>query len=391
MKKKIIQITALDSTMKNMLGLLNKRSKEAGFEIHCICSPGREVDRLRQLGYIVHPVKIDRQINILSNISSIKHMIKIMKEVKPDIVHVHTPIASVLGRIAAKLANVKDVIYTAHGFYFHENMPSKKYKLFFNIEKWTGRLFTDFIFTQSEEDYILAKSHNFLSRKKNNNYLHISNGIDITERFNIKNFDIEQKNHINKTLDISENSVTLAFIGRLVKEKGILDLIRAFDIVSEQYEVNLIVMGSPPKSERDQSLSDLIKGNKRKNVHFLGSVKNVEDYLYASDIFILPSYREGMPRSIIEAMALENAIIATNIRGSREEVIDNHNGFLVNLSSPEEIAEKIITLINEKELLRKMKISSFNDAIKKYDEEEVVRKQINIFKKVSNQNEVEYE
>lgn len=383
MKSKIVQITALDSTMKGLIGLLNIRSLDAGYEVHCICSPGQDTKELLDRGYIVHPVKIDRKISPLKNLKNIIKISKIIKKINPDIVHVHTPVASVIGRIASKIAGVKNIIYTAHGFYFHEGMNKKQYKLFFNIEKWIGRFCTDYIFTQSKEDFQLAKDNKFLKSSKSKNYLHISNGIDIDNRFNIDNFKESLKKDIREHLKIENDSLIITFIGRMVKEKGILDLLEAIDIVSSDYKVDLIAMGSVVESERDQTLNSYIEKNDKKNVHFIGRVSNVEDYLYTSNVFILPSYREGMPRSIIEAMAMKNAIIATDIRGSREEVIDGFNGFLVDASSPKQIAESITTLIENNELLKTMQSNSLLEVKQKYNEEVVVQKQIEIFDKIT--------
>lgn len=378
MKTKIVQITAIDASMNNMLKLLNERSKEAGYEVHCICSPGKSTEKIINTGYIYHPVNIDRKIAPISNLKSIVRIYKILKRIKPDIVHVHTPVAAVLGRIAARLAKVDNIIYTAHGFYFHEGMSAIKYKTFFNIEKYMGRFFTDFIFTQSIEDYNTAKDNKFLKNDKN--YLHISNGIDLTTKFNYQIKNKETMTDLKESLGINSEDIVLAYVGRLVKEKGILDLLEAFKNLEGKIKAKLLIVGKIPESERDQTLSSMINELiYNPNIIFTGSVSNVEDYLYISDIFILPSYREGMPRSIIEGMAMKNAIIATDIRGSREEVDDKKNGFLVNLNSPIEIEEKIIKLYNNKKLLFDMQEAAYQKAQIEYDEEKVVKKQLQIF------------
>ncbi|MDK6864079.1 glycosyltransferase family 4 protein [Nosocomiicoccus ampullae] len=378
MKTKIVQITAIDASMNNMLKLLNERSKEAGYEVHCICSPGKNTEKIINKGYIYHPVNIDRKIAPISNLKSIVRIYKILKRIKPDIVHVHTPVAAVLGRIAARLANVDNIIYTAHGFYFHEGMSARKYKIFFNIEKYMGKFFTDFIFTQSMEDYNTAKDNKFLKNEKN--YLHISNGIDLTKKFNYQLMNKNTMTELKERLGIKSEDIVLAYVGRLVKEKGILDLLEAFKNLEGKINTKLLIVGNIPESERDQTLSSTINELiLNPNIIFTGRVTNVEDYLYMSDIFILPSFREGMPRSIIEAMAMKNAIIATDIRGSREEVDDNINGFLVNLNSPIEIEEKIIKLYNNKKLLFDMQEAAYQKAQTEYDEEKVVKKQLQIF------------
>ncbi|MGG6841314.1 UNVERIFIED_CONTAM: glycosyltransferase family 4 protein [Mammaliicoccus sciuri] len=379
---KIIQVTAIDMTMNNFLNPLNKVSKEKGHEVHCVCSKGPYEEEIKSNGYYFHNISIDREINFVKNIKSIMMMVKLFKILKPDIVHVHTPVAAVLGRIAAKIAKVPTIIYSAHGFYFHEGMPSKKYKLFFNIEKYIGRYFTDYIFTQSEEDFEVAKVNNFLKNK--NNYVHISNGIDIDNKFNVDKLPKSINTNLRDKYGIQKNDVVVSFIGRLVKEKGILDLLESINYLNAQ-NVKFLIIGSLPQGERDTETLKLIEEYKNnKNIIFTGQVTNVNELLYMSDIFCLPSYREGMPRSIIEAMAMKNAVIATNIRGSREEVIHGKTGYLCNTNSSKEIASCIDDLVENKDKMNEFKENGLDRARRLYDENKVIEKQLNVFEQCQN-------
>src|SRR5699024_2910956 len=138
------------------------------------------------------------------------------------------------------------------------------------------------------------------------NYLHISNGIDLTNRFNFKRFNSSIKVNVMKEHNISSGTMIISFIGRMVKEKGIFDLLEAMKLLEDYKDIHLFAIGGLPESERDKSLKRFLENvNDIKNVTFTGKIENVEDYLFASDIFILPSYREGMPRSIIEAMSMK--------------------------------------------------------------------------------------
>lgn len=378
---KIVQLAAVDVAFETQLVRLNEECKLKGYEVHCISSPGKYSGKLEGMGYFFHPVKIDRKISPVKNVKSILDIAKILKKVKPDIVHVHSPIASVLGRIAAKLAGVPVVIYTAHGFYFHEGMSSKKYKLFYNIEKYVGKIFTDYIFTQSVEDFEVAKNGKFLSNKNRNNYLHISNGIDIDNIFNYAKINEKNIVDLKNKYKINDDDKIITFIGRLVQEKGILDLLEGFEKV-ESSNAKLVIIGETFEHERDlktkETLNKYIDNN---NIIFTGKLSSVKiaEILYLSDIFCLPSYREGMPRSIIEAMTMKNAIIATNIRGSREEVIHNETGYLIDTHSPNQITESINKLLNDSELLNKFKEKGYQRALELYDETKVVEKELEIF------------
>lgn len=374
---KIIQVTAIDMTMNNFLNPLNKATQNSGHEVHCVCSKGPYEQEIKNNGYYFHNISIDREINFKKNLKSVLMMVKLFKVVKPDIVHVHTPVAAVLGRIAAKLAKVPTIIYSAHGFYFHEGMSKMKYKLFFHIEKFIGRYFTDYIFTQSEEDFNVARNNKFL--KNEENYVHISNGIDLDNKFNIDNLTENDAENLRKKYLINSNDIVVSFIGRLVKEKGILDLLDSYNYL-EFKNIKFLIIGCLPQGERDTETLKLIekfRGNK--NIIFTGQVSNVNEHLFLSDIFCLPSYREGMPRSIIEAMAMKNAVIATNIRGSREEVIHDYTGFLCNINSSKEIAKYIHGLVKDKNKMENCKANGLERARKLYDENKVIEKQINIF------------
>jgi glycosyltransferase involved in cell wall biosynthesis len=361
--------------MKSLLGELNRGTISAGYKTYGICSSGENWHDIEKDGVELIEVEIKRSVS-LSHIKAIIQMYKALKSINPDIVHVHTPVAALLGRIAAKMARVPNIVYTAHGFYFHENMHPLLYCLIYWIEKIMAKFFTDIIFTQSEEDAKTAIEGKFLSE---NRIVCISNGVDVEGKFNPANINIEEINEIRKSLGISEDKIVVSFVGRIVKEKGILDLLEAFTQINKS-NVKLLIIGSKYQGDRDRdTISRLKIYESHPNIVFTGKRDDIHNLLYISDIFCLPSYREGMPRSIIEAMAMENAIIATNIRGSREEVINGYNGFLVPLADPASIRDKLEVLLENKELRDSMRKHSRLRAEDLYNEKKVVKKQIDIF------------
>lgn len=380
---KILQVCAVDFTVKNLLLPLIDRLEEEGFEVEISCSRGQTLIELEKKGYMFRYVKIDRKINPISNIRTIWNLYKIMKHYKYDIVHVHTPVASVLGRIAAKLAGIPIVIYTAHGFYFHDNMSKLSYKIFASIEKIMGRYFTDYIFTQSREDYDTAIRLGIINKDK---IACISNGIDI-DRFNPENVRIDI-NEYKDSLGLPSKSKVVCFIGRLVKEKGILDLLEAFKYLIDDYsDLYLMIVGDASLSERDietkQKIEHYLSNDKYKDrIILTGSRNDIPELLKISDIFILPSYREGMPRSIIEAMAMGKPVIATNIRGCREEVVDGETGFLVNVNSPKEIYEAIGKLLDNQDLAQKFGTNGRKRAERYFNEQKVLDTEIKVIKKL---------
>ena len=142
-----------------------------------------------------------------------------------DIIHLHTPIAAFLGRIAGRLKKVPKIIYTAHGFYFHDGMRFEKRLLFKSMELAACRLATDYLFCQSAEDTMTALKDGFINPDR---IVHIGNGVDL-ERFKP---DLDKYRAVRKKLKIPPDAVVVTFVGRMVKEKGILELLEAFRILS---------------------------------------------------------------------------------------------------------------------------------------------------------------
>jgi len=376
---KILEVCAIDITVKKLLLPLINRLEKEGYVVEIACSIGEKVKALEKKGYIFSFTNIDRKINPISNIKSIIELYRIIKRGKYDIVHVHTPVASVLGRIAARLAGTPIIIYTAHGFYFHDNMPKIIYKIFVIIEKLMGKYFTDYIFTQSQEDYESAIKLGIIDKNK---LLCIGNGVDIN-KFDYKNVDIDISK-FKKNLGLPVGSRILCFIGRLIKEKGVLDLLNAFkNLIKDYSNLYLIIIGDKYLHERDldtkQKIDCFLQDDKLKNrILSTGHRDDIPELLKISDIFILPSYREGMPRSIIEAMAMGKPIVATNIRGCREEVIDGKTGFLVNVNAPDEIYKTVKKLLDNNDLIKRFGINGRKRAKRLFNEEKVLEKELKL-------------
>ncbi|SIQ22294.1 Glycosyltransferase involved in cell wall bisynthesis [Peribacillus simplex] len=377
--KKVLQICAIDLSVDALLKPLILKSMEEGYEVHNACTDTGRFERLRTEGLTMVDIKIDRQINPVSNLKSVIKLFKLMKREKYDIVHVHTPIAALIGRVAARLAGIENIIYTAHGFYFHEDMSPRQYKLFYYIEKYAARFLTDWLLLQSREDYELALKDKFCH--KENRILHLSNGVDIHNKFNPNLKSLSKIDELRSNLGIDQGDVVFMFVGRLVKEKGIFELLEAFNGISKKHNnIKLVLIGSLLESERDQSsyhkMKELLNNT---GIIQLGFRKDIPDLMAITDVFVLPSYREGLPRSIIEAMSMKLPVIATNIRGCREEVFNERNGYLVNKGSSKELSDKMIQLLLNKDKRIKFGNESRKIVEELFDEEKVINKQINLF------------
>jgi glycosyltransferase involved in cell wall biosynthesis len=381
---KMLQVCAVGFTVEKLLiPLIEEMSK--GYDVTTVCTRDDISDKLKAKGYKIDNISIDRKISPLSNLRTVWRLYKYMKREKFHIVHVHTPVAGILGRIAARLARVPIVIYTAHGFYFHDNMGTIKKNIFIAVEKLGGRL-SSFIFTQSSEDFKTAIEKKIIDKSK---ILTIGNGVDV-ERFEPSRFeDGTTQEGLRRELGIESEDIVVTILGRVVREKGYMEWVQAAKDITDMFDnVKFVAIGGTLESDRDgikAELDSFISGNKLQDkVIFTGSRSDIPELLAITDIFTLPSYREGMPRSLIEAMCMCKPVVATNIRGCREEVDEGDTGFLVPVADHKLLAEKIKYLIeNPKERIR-MGLNARKKALEEFDEKKVLIRQREIIEKLVN-------
>jgi glycosyltransferase involved in cell wall biosynthesis len=365
---KLLQLTAIDLTVYRFLVPLMRRMREEGWEVGFACAEGEKARAVEKMGFRFHPIRTTRRLNPPELAIEFLDMFRLFKRERPDAVHLHTPIASFLGRFAAKAAGVPAIIYTAHGFYHHEGMPRLKRAFFEALERLAGRSATDLIFSQGFEDFKWAISNIRLPR---NRIIHIGNGIDLSW-FSRASVDQERARRLRG--EIGEGRIVLS-CGRAVREKGFFELVEASaKVIKEHPDAVFVLAGQGPDLEKLKELARKIRVSE--NWRFLGWREEMRELLAISYVFVLPSWREGMPRSIIEAMAMERPVIATNIRGCREEVIHGETGILVPPRDPESLGAAIITLLRDEPLATKMGEAGRARAEELFGEEGVIEKQI---------------
>ena len=234
----------------------------------------------------------------------------------------------------------------------------------------------DLLFTQSSEDAQTAVQYNFINPK---HIYAIGNGVNL-EHYSptVSNANRE----LRTALAIPMDAFVVGFVGRLVHEKGILDLLRAAESVSRKSSrVWFVLVGERLKSDSMRgSIDDLTTPIRQshKRVCILGPRDDIPQILSAIDLFCLPSHREGMPRSIIEAMAMGKPVVATNIRGCREEVVHGETGILISPHAPEELSDTILHLSENPEQCRLMGEKGRARAIAYHDESQILSYQIQI-------------
>ncbi|CAM8407599.1 RfaG Glycosyltransferase [Candidatus Methylopumilus universalis] len=373
-KLKVCQLCAVDFSLKHFLVPLIDGMDSCGWSVTAVCSEGYFISELREKGYRIKTIPISRSFNPILALRSLALLVIFFRKERFDIVHVHTPIAAFIGRIAAWLTGVKIVIYSAHGFYFHNEMPNLKRQFFIALERFSG-FFTDLLFCQSAEDADDAISNRIISASR---VFTIGNGV------NIKNFNPEKINvrAMRDSLGIPIDAYVVGIISRQVREKGIVEFLSALTKLADKHpRLWVLVVGERLPSDHDKDVeSELAKAKTIFSQRLIatGFRDDIPELLSVMDLFCLPSWREGMPRTIIEAMMMAKPVLATNIRGSREEVIANKTGILVPIKDAQSIAEAISFFIENPEKSLKMGIQGRVRALKYFNESRVVNYQIEI-------------
>jgi glycosyltransferase involved in cell wall biosynthesis len=371
----------VDFTLKKFLLPLVDAMREAGWEVTAVCSDGPYVYDLRSAGYRIETLPIARSVISFSHFKSLWLLVRLLRRERFDVLHVHTPVAALLGRIAGKIVGVPLIIYTAHGFYFHDEMPVMKRHLFVGFE-WLGGKLTDFIFTQSAEDAEAAQRLAIVTAAR---VLAIGNGVSV-ERFDPA---LQRPAETRDALGIPRTAIVVGIIGRLVLEKGYGEFFQAAELLAVQNpSAYFLVLGERLQSDHAAGIDQALAHAQQvlgARLILTGMREDVPALLAAMDIFCLPSYREGMPRTIIEAMMMAKPVVATNIRGSREEVVPEQTGLLVPTHDAIALAHALERLIRDASLRAVMGQAGRKRALALYDEQRIVTLQIEKIRQLAQQ------
>lgn len=370
---KVCQLCAVDFTLKHFLLKLIDGMQQQNWEVVSVCSDGPFIDDLRTRGYRVETVSIARRKNPLLAFVSLLALIRLFRRERFDVLHVHTPVAAFIGRLAAWLTHVSLVVYTAHGFYFHNDMPRWKYRLFVTLERIAG-WWTDLLFTQSAEDARTAVLEKIMSADR---VMAIGNGVDVA-RFSPDQ--VHSAASVRESLGIPVGAYVVGLIGRQVREKGISEFLQAAQMLAKTHvQLCFLLVGEHLPSDHSEAVDSeitLAKGVLGGRLIATGLRSDIPEMLAAMDLFCLPSWREGMPRTIIEAMLMAKPVVATDIRGSREEVVHEATGLLVPVRSPALLADSISRFVDDPAWGKTLGDAGRARALALYDERRVVEMQL---------------
>lgn len=334
---KILYLTTVSGTINSFLVPHIQMLIEAGHTVDIACQVTNELNpKLVELGCEIYNIPFQRSPLSMKNYKAYKEVKNILSAGNYDLIHTHTPVASTISRLAAKsFPNIK-IFYTAHGFHFYKGAPIKNWVLYYSIEKYLSR-FTDTIITINLEDFNRARKK---FKAKNIEYIE-GVGIDLLEAENLR-IDVSNKRN---SLNLVSSDFVLMSVGELNFNKNHQIVLEAIALTKNK-DIKYIVCGKGKLKE--QLVKYAIDLNIQKQVQFLGHRDDIYELLLIADIFVFPSLREGLPKSLMEAMAIGKPIIASNIRGNRDLIDNNIGGYLFNPYDSKELTEKINKMFNDR-------------------------------------------
>ena len=372
---KVVFIGTVASSFYGFRADLISTLLKKGHQVYAFTSEyvAEDLKKIEKLGATPITYTLNRGgLNPLADIISTYNLSKKIKAINPDLVFSYFSKPVIFGSLAAKLAKAPRVVGMLEGLgYTFTAQPeglNKKTQLIKKIQVFLYRIalpqLDQLIFLNSDDPKDLLEKYAINVKK-----IEVLGGIGL----NLKDYPYQPLSNIHLPLKF-------LFIGRLLKEKGIHEFVQAAKLVKKIYpDTKFTVLGAIDPHNlgalQQTELDTLISSN---IIQCPGHVSNIKDWIADNHVFVLPSYREGVPRSTQEAMAIGRAIITTDVPGCRETVVDGVNGFLVPKWNPEALAEKMIYFIEHPEQIRLMGAESYKIAIKKFDADKVNQRLVNI-------------
>jgi len=338
---------------------LMRELRAAGHEVVGVCAEGALLDDVRAERFVVETPPLARSLSPVAQVRAFLALYRLFRTRRPDVVHAHMPISGFLARLAARAAGVPVVAYTCHGFLFNQPGPWWRRGLSLAMEWVAGRI-TDVFMTVSREE---AKDARRL--RIHANPVAVGNGRDPALFLP----DAGARARVRASLGLGEDAVVITAVSRLVRHKGYPELLTAMADVPAQ----LWVVGERLPSDHGEDMAAYFAGaGLGPRLQLLGYRRDVAAILAASDIFVLPSYFEGLPMSVIEAMLCGLPVVATDIRGPREQVVDGQTGLLVPAGEVAPLADALRLLAGDAAMRRRMGDAGLARALQNFTAETVI-------------------
>jgi lipopolysaccharide/colanic/teichoic acid biosynthesis glycosyltransferase len=377
-RPKLLRITTVPISLKLLLRGQLSFFQCQGFEVLAVSADGPEIDTLRREGIPHETVHMTRVISPLYDLISLFKLISVIRKFKPHIVHTHTPKAGLLGMLAAWMCRVPARLHTVAGLPVMERTGFIR-KLLVLTEKITYACATG-VYPNSNglKHFIETSIHT-------NTRLKIigkgsSNGINTSYFSPSDQLHMEAQKLLRH--GIKDDTIVFAFTGRIVRDKGINELLQAFDRVSRQLHCKLLLAGPfedalDPISDESRTILD-----RNKDVITLGYIEDVRPLLLASDVFVFPSYREGFPNVVMQACCMGCACIVSDINGCNEIIANGETGLVVKPKSADELMKAMVKLAKDPQLRKIFSGRARKFVVENFDQEFVWREMLEEYNKL---------
>lgn len=314
--------------------------QQQGYEVYAVGNGDEDKEILQALNIQCIDISFSRNPISKDNMKAYKQLQSLFAHHQFSLVHVHTPVPAFLTRLVYRKQTTGQLIYTAHGFHFFKGAPLINWLIYYPIEKIAAR-WTDYLFVMNEEDNERAKK---MMPKEKIGFVH---GVGV--EFAQQTMDVSA---LRESLNLRDDAIVISYIAELNKNKNQKYLLRNWLSIKEQFpQAVLLIIGT---GILEQQLEAYVHNNGLTDVKFLGYRSDVDQLLRVSDISVLLSYREGLPKSTMESMYMGLPCIVANTRGLRDLIQDGENGLVVPLENDERLVSAFCQLLQSRQLRKTM-------------------------------------
>ena len=348
--------------------LLRELREEEGYEVVAVSSPGEDLDVVAQReGVRTYGVPMERHISPLKDLKSLFGLIRVFRKERPTMVHSMTPKAGLLSMMAGWICRVPVRIHTFTGLVFPTSTGLKQ-KILILTDRLTCACATHVI---PEGEGVKSDLTNYRITRKPLRILGHGNvkGIDLKHFDPTRTEVLDEADRIRKDLRIADDEFVFVFVGRLVGDKGINELVEAFSRLREKYPKCRLILVGPEEAKLDplrpQTLQEIeVNGG----IEAVGSQSDVRPWYMAGDAFVFPSYREGFPNCVIEAGAMGKPSVVTDINGSREIILDGENGVIIPSKDADAIYSAMERMMTDAESRQRMAANARQLVAERYEQ-----------------------
>ena len=380
-KPKLIRITTVPLSLDKLLpGQLNYMN--SFYEVIAVSSEKDYLEKigLREKANTFH-LEMSRKITPIQDLFAVIKLYQFLKATKPLIVHTHTPKAGIVGMLASKLAGVPHRLHTVAGLPLLETKGFKR-KLLDFVEKLTYSCATKVYPNSNGLLEIIIKNKYCPDTKLKVIANGSSNGID-TKYFNPNAFAETQNLQLKNELALTTSDFVFVFVGRLVADKGINEMVAAFKVINEKYSHAKLLLVGDYESDLDPLQSSTLEQIQTNNaIITVGFQNDVRPYLAVADALIFPSYREGFPNVVMQAGAMNLPAIVSNINGCNEIIVEGENGTFVPVKNTSAIIEKMELLLTNEDYFKKLKSNAREMIVSRYEQKVVWQAILDEYKKL---------